>query len=190
MTKTKMKINGKTLVYLVIDMQEGFTREGALANPRATQLIRPMADLLQKEKNNGAVILATQDTHTPDDEEFKMFPPHCVAGTLEHQLVRELWGLPDKIFQKRRFSGFFETQLEEFLRRLGGPQHVLVRMLGVCTDICVLYTTEELRNRGYEVEVLVDHTDTFDIPGHPGDETKAWVLSHMQSVLGAKIVRG
>lgn len=189
-TKKRMKVNGKIVVYMPIDMQDGFVYEGVLANPRAVLLVDPMAAFLREEKKKGAVVFATQDTHEPDDKEFEMFSPHCVAGTSEHQLVRQLWGIPDRIFQKTRYSGFFRTDLEKALQRLGGPNKVLARVMGVCTDICVLHTVAGLRNRDYEVEVYTDLTDTFDVPGHPGDEMKEWALAHMEHILGAKIVGG
>jgi hypothetical protein len=30
--------------------------------------------------------------------------------------------------------------------------------------------------------------ETFDAPGHPGDEVQHWALAHLKGVLGARIV--
>ncbi|GAC1480176.1 MAG: hypothetical protein PVSMB9_04620 [Candidatus Dormibacteria bacterium] len=58
-------------------------------------------------------------------------------------------------------------------------------MVGVCTDICVLHTVADLRNRDYAVVVPADAVETFDGPGHPGDEVQRFALAHMSQVLGA-----
>lgn len=70
------------------------------------------------------------------------------------------------------------------LRRLGPD---VVEVVGVCTDICVLHTIADLRNRHYPVVVRRDMVETCDAPGHDGDEINAFALSHMRDILGAGI---
>ena len=70
--------------------------------------------------------------------------------------------------------------------RAAGPQRVTV--IGVETDICVLHTIADLRNRDYRVVVPARAVETFDGPGHPGDQVQQWALSHLKGVLGATIV--
>jgi nicotinamidase/pyrazinamidase len=88
------------------------------------------------------------------------------------------------LIRKRRYSGFFETDLEDRLRA-ARPEQVTV--VGVCTDICVLHTVADLRNRDYRVVVPASAVETFDSPGHPGDEVQRWSLAHLQGVLGARV---
>ena len=40
------------------------------------------------------LIIFTADTHAPDDLEFKMFPPHCVRGTSDVEIIPELASAP------------------------------------------------------------------------------------------------
>ena len=61
-------------------------------------------------------------------------------------------------------------------------------MVGVCTDICVLHTVADLRNRDYLVTVRSDLVETYDAPGHPAEQINAWALAHMRDVLGARVV--
>jgi nicotinamidase/pyrazinamidase len=101
-----------------------------------------------------------------------------VVDELQPLLARGL------LIRKRRYSGFFETDLEARLSALR-PDRVTV--VGVCTDICVLHTVADLRNRDYPVTVPAGAVDTFDSPGHPGDEIQRFALSHLSGVLGATV---
>jgi nicotinamidase-related amidase len=57
----------------------------------------------------------------------------------------------------------------------------------VCTDICVLHTTADLRNRDLPVTVAVHATATFDGPHHPADAVQEFSLRHLHRVLGARL---
>jgi nicotinamidase-related amidase len=134
----------------------------------------------------GDQIFFTADTHDPKDREFEIFPVHCVRGTPEAEIVPELQPfLKDAtLIRKRRYSAFFETDLESRLKA-ANPQQVT--LVGVCTDICVMHTAADLRNRDYHVVVPADAVATFDGPGHPGDDVQRWSLEHLQGVLGATV---
>jgi nicotinamidase-related amidase len=60
-------------------------------------------------------------------------------------------------------------------------------VVGVCAGICVLHTVADLRNRDYAVTVRGELVETYDAPGHPGDEVKSWSLAHLCDILGARI---
>jgi len=72
--------------------------------------------------------------------------------------------------------------------RLRAAQPEQVTVVGVCTDICVLHTVADLRNRDYRVVVPASAVETFDGPGHPGDEVQRWALAHLKGVLGAHVI--
>jgi nicotinamidase-related amidase len=110
------------------------------------------------------------------------------VGTDEHDLVEELRGFePDAaaVIQKRRYSAFFDTEAEKVLEQLDPDE---VRVIGLCTDICVMHTTSDLRNRDYEVVVRREGCETFNAPGHDNQEVNAWAFRHMENVLGARVV--
>ena len=86
--------------------------------------------------------------------------------------------------RKRRYSGFYGTELEDVLRSLAPD---VVEVVGVCTDICVMHTVADLRNRDYEVIVRRDLVATYDAPGHEGDVIDAFALAHMRDILGARV---
>jgi nicotinamidase-related amidase len=116
-----------------------------------------------------------------------MFPPHCIVGTDEHELVEELRDLePDAaaVIEKHRYSAFFETGLEHVLKELSPDE---VHICGFCTDICVLHTTSDLRNRDYDVVVRSDACETFNAAGHDNREINRWALGHIEKILGARV---
>jgi len=132
---------------LVVDMLRGFLEEGypLYCGQPAREIIPNIRKLLQRETAAGAKIFYVCDRHAPDDLEFEMFPPHCIAGTAETEVIPELAQFPGKIIKKRRYSAFFDTELEEKLGRLK-PDRIIV--CGVLTDICVLHTIAKLTGGG------------------------------------------
>jgi nicotinamidase/pyrazinamidase len=173
-------------VIIVVDMTNAFCRFGALSSPRLDALTAPIRAYLARETAAGAVPIFLVDTHVPDDPEFAMFPPHGVRGSGEDEIVPELeeFAAAGHVVRKSRYSGFFGTELDELLRRLA-PE--LVEVVGVCTDICVLHTVADLRNRHYPVVVRRDLVATFDAASHDGDAIDRFALTHMRDILGARI---
>ncbi len=170
-------------VVLVVDMLRGFLEPGhtLYCGDDARKIIPNVDTLLERERKVGSTILFICDNHTPDDLEFQMFPIHCLKGTEEADVVPELQRFVKRagIISKNRYSGFFNTNLDQRLERLA-PDKVIV--CGVCTDICVLHTASDARNRDYPVEVPTDCVATFDPDAHK------WALNHMEHILGAKLV--
>ena len=167
-------------VVLVIDMLRGFMEEGhpLYCGDEARVIIPDIQALLEREQTQGSTILFLCDHHAPDDLEFKMFPPHCVQGTTEAEVIPELAVYEGEIIPKTRYSAFFKTSLDRRLAELK-PEQIIV--CGVCTDICVCHTVADARNRDYPVEVPVDCVASFDQEAHE------YALKHMEKVLGAKL---
>jgi nicotinamidase/pyrazinamidase len=175
-------------VLIVTDVQEGFTRRGNLASPECTAAIPGIKRIVEEEMSAGTPVVFTKDSHVENDAEFRMFPPHCIVGTPEHDLVEEFQDLEPRaaaVIQKRRYSAFFETELEQVLKDLRPDE---VHIMGFCTDICVLHTTSDLRNRDYDVVVRKDGCETFSSPGHDNKDVNRWALAHIENILGAKVV--
>ena len=169
-----------TNAVLVIDMLRGFFEEGypLYCGDNARHIIPSVQALLEKELAQGSMIFFLCDHHAPDDLEFKMFPPHCIEGTQEAEVIPELTKYRGEIIPKTRYSAFFNTQLDKKFVKLK-PDKLIV--CGVCTDICVCHTVADARNRDYEVEVPIDCVASFDEKAH------RFALEHMEKVLGAKL---
>ena len=167
---------------LVVDMLRGFLEEGypLYCGDASRRIIPQVQKLLEQESARGSRIFFIADNHAEDDAEFKMFPPHCVAGTVESELIPELAEFAGELIPKTRYSGFFKSTLEGKLKELA-PEKLIV--CGVCTDICVMHTVADARLRGYTVEVPADCVASFDENAHQ------FAIDHMGNVLGATIVR-
>src|SRR3972149_1412063 len=168
-------------VVLVVDMLKGFLEDGyaLYCGDSSRKIIPNVRRLLERERAQGSHVIFLCDNHAPDDKEFEMFPPHCIRGTPEAAVVPELADLATEVIPKTRYSGLFGTALEERLRALA-PDKVIV--CGVCTDICVMHTVADARNRDYPVEVPADCVATFDGDAH------RFALQHMEKILGARVV--
>jgi nicotinamidase-related amidase len=165
---------------LVIDMLRGFMEEGypLYCGAGACKIIPEVERVLDAEIRKGSKIFFITDCHAPDDLEFKMFPPHCIEGSIESQVIPELKRFANKTISKQRYSAFYNTELEKELKKLK-PEKIIV--CGVCTDICVMHTVADARNRDYAVEVPADCVASFD------NEAHKWALEHMEKVLGARL---
>ncbi len=169
-------------VVIVADMVKGFLERGypLFCGESARRIIPSVKRLLEREISHGARVLYLCDCHTSDDPEFALFPPHCIEGTPETEIIPELSAYPGEIIPKKYYSGFFDTSLEERLSELH-PDKLIV--CGVCTDICILHTVADARNRNYKVEVPVECVASFNPSAHH------FALEHMEQVLGVKLTR-
>jgi len=171
-----------TRALLVVDMIEDFVREGGAlyCGPSMTRILPVVKREIARSRGAGEPVVYLADNHLPDDAEFAMFPPHAIAGTKGAEIVPELAPLEgDVVIPKRRYSGFFGTDLDITLRERGVDT---LRLVGDCTNICVLYTAADARNLGYAVEVVRDAVTSFDEEAHRN------ALRELEKTLGAKIL--
>jgi len=167
---------------LVIDMLKDFIDEkGALSvGPAGKKIIPFIKETIEKFRQEGYPIIFICDNHEKDDKEFDMFPPHCITQTRGAEIIEDInVNLEDKIIRKRRYSAFFGTDLDLYLREKAVDELYLA---GVCTNICVLYTVEEFCNRDLTVRVYRDGVMSFDTAAHE------FALQQMENVLGAEIL--
>ncbi len=169
---------------IVVDMLRGFLEPGCPLDcgDAARAIIPAVRRKIEEEMARGATVLWVADNHAPDDKEFAIFPPHCIRGTAESEIIPALADLvdPANLLPKTRYSGFFGTDLDARLARLRPD---VVTVVGVCTDICVMHTVADARNRDYAVVVPADCVATFDPDAH------RFALDHMRRVLGAVVSR-
>ena len=169
-------------VVLVVDMVRGFLEEGysLYCGHDARSIIPEVQNLLEKELAKGSSLFYICDTHEPDDLEFQMFPVHCIKGTIESEIIPELREFPGERIDKQRYSGFYDTDLENKLAQIR-PEKVII--CGVCTDICVMHTAADARNRDYHVEIPMSAVATFN------QEASKWAFDHMEQILGVTLLQ-
>lgn len=169
-------------VVIVVDMLRGFLEPGRPLDcgETARAIVPAVRRTIEGEMARGATVLWVADNHAPDDKEFAMFPPHCIRGTAEAEIIPALADLvdPANVLPKTRYSGFYGTDLDARLARLRPD---VITVIGVCTDICVMHTVADARNRDYAVVVPADCVATFDPAAHH------FALDHIRRVLGATV---
>ena len=169
-------------VLIVVDMLVGFMEEGhnLYCGDEARAIIPKVQNLIDVHQNSGSEVIFVCDSHEKDDLEFEMFPVHCVAGTKEADIIPELAKYEGHVLHKKRYSAFYNTDLENMLSVLD-PE--MISICGVCTDICVMHTAADARNRDYRVEVIAETVASFD------ESTHINALTHMESILGVSVIR-
>lgn len=151
----KVELSSARTALLVVDMQNDFVHErGALRVPAAGATVEPIRTLLERARNAKAQVLFTQDWHAPDDPEFRIWPPHCVAGTWGAEIIAELSPQPQEILVKKTtYDPFFRTELERILKEKMVETLVIV---GTVANICVLHAAGSAALRGFKVVVPKD----------------------------------
>jgi nicotinamidase/pyrazinamidase len=174
------EVNHMADVVLVIHMQRCFLEEGRplFCGDKSLQIIPNVRKLLDQQLAQGSTIIFTADTHAPDDEEFQMWPAHCVEGTEGAEIIPELASYPGPRIHSTRYDVFYGTDLEQRLKQLRPEK---IHACGVCTDICVLHTVAGARFRDYRVLVYTDAVATFDEKMHE------FGIKHMKEILGAEL---
>ncbi len=151
-------LDPKRTAVLVVDMLNDFCKDGGkMVLPDCARLYPPQQCLLLAARTVGAPIVFLVDSHRPtlrQDREFLKRTPHCIEGTWGAEIVEELTPQSaDLVVKKRRFSGFFNTDLDLTLRDMMVDQLVIC---GVVTNICVRATVHDAFFHGYQVVVPED----------------------------------
>ena len=166
---------------IIVDMLNDFVDEkGALYCGKGSRDIIPfIMERLQKSRERGDLVVYLKDSHDEKDKEFERFPKHCVEDTWGNEIIPELAPKPgEMVIPKKRFSGFFGTDLENILSSVGVED---VEVVGVCTSICVMDTVGDLANRDYRISVPVKGVADFDPEFHE------FSLKRMKQTYGADV---
>lgn len=177
--------NPNQTAIVVIDMVNGFVKEGPMSSPRIQTIIPPIAHLMRAAKEGAFQLVAFADSHEESSVEFLSYPPHCLCGTAESEIVDELKEIGGyQLIHKASTNGFLEAEFHAWLQ-----EHQMVEnfiLVGDCTDICVeqfaitLKTYFNTINRQSRIIVPVNATETYDLGAHHGDLMHLLALYKMQ----------
>jgi len=186
MGKFKMELNDETTGVVVVDVQGDFTelKNGSLAvQDTDSAYLEKVRFFTKIMKARGLKIFATQDYHPRDHISFYtnndgtnpyeiididgrsqvMWPPHCVMGTPNADLLVET-AFFEAIVKKGcdpkfdSYSGFFDdggaaTGLDEILKSRDLKTLIIY---GLATDYCVKDTAMDALKSGFNVIVIED----------------------------------
>lgn len=167
-------------IFIDIDTQNDFILNGGALTAKAEDIIPALRRITEFAASNGIPILASQDTHTPDDPEFADFPPHCVKGTKGYAKINETT-LPaairismkpeahdwkeetdshkQMIFEKNNLDIFTNPNFEKAVMESGADKYVVY---GIATEYCVKIVVMGLLKRGKKTAVVTDVIKAID----------------------------
>ena len=175
-----MELNKNAAALLVIDAIEAVGEDSLYDPDAATAAYRSaVARAVTACHTAGVPVIFCNDAHVRGlDRELNLWGEHGIAG--ETRIFPEIEvGEGDIIVPKRRYSGFFQTDLDLTLRELGVSTVIAV---GADTNICVLHTLADAYFNNYASVVVTDATMTF-LCG-----TQEGALEHCEKCYGSKLV--
>lgn len=172
---------------IVVDFQNDFCPDGALAVPEGDQILDTVNDLVQEFTERGDLVVYTKDYHPENHTSFAenhpdgMWPPHCVQGTTGAEFYPELLvngptfykGFVTEIDSYSGFGGRLEANnespsLEAFLR---DHEIEAVTVVGLALDYCVKSTALDAQRLGFPTSVVLSGTRAVNV--EPSDGEKA-----------------
>lgn len=150
---------------LVIDMLKDFMPksiypEAKLPVEPAAQIIPEIEDVISHARQKNIPIFYVNDSHEKNDPEFEEWPEHCIEGAEGAEVVPQLKPEEeDTVISKKTYNGFSNPKLEKELKAQRVEKLYIV---GVVTDICVLNTALEAKERGYHVKVIEECVSGLD----------------------------
>ncbi|NLY08587.1 MAG: cysteine hydrolase [Tissierellia bacterium] len=141
-------------VLVVVDMQNDFIN-GSLGTKEAENIVSKVKNTI--ETFEGKVIF-TRDTHEDNylsTQEGKNLPvPHCIKGSYGWEICDDLRTNGAKIIDKHSFGS---KELATYLKELSEKEPIeTIKLIGLCTDICVISNALILKAYLPEVRIIVD----------------------------------
>jgi nicotinamidase/pyrazinamidase len=170
----------RDFIFWEVDTQADFMLPGGhLYVPRAEKLLPNIRRLTDAARQGRVFLVSHGCFHTPDDPEFKIFPPHCVQGTAGAELVPEALTekvarvpnddsakLPEDLstfqqilLEKQTLNIFESRHADALVQRLGSRAEFVV--FGVVTEYCVSFAVKGLLERGRRVALVTDAIETL-----------------------------
>ena len=190
----KEKLEKVRDLLIVVDMVNGFVREGAMASQNIEHIIPRIERLVNSYLEDDKMVTFIKDTHDMDCREFKRYPVHCVRGTKEAELVDELkkYEKMSLVYEKNSTSAIFPEGLLDDIKQMKNLRRVVIT--GCCTDICVMNLAIPLQcyfdqeNRDIEIVIPEDAVETYDAPNHKADEWNEMAYKFFEQS-GIKLVK-
>ena len=157
----------KKPILLVIDMLNDFLNPWI--GPRRDQLIAATNELVQIIRKASRPVIWVRQEFEPDLHDA--FPemrakriPITIRGTQGAQIVSQLEVSPsDSTIIKKRYSAFFNTDLDKILLRFNPDTLVLA---GINTHACIRTTAIDAYQRDWPVVLATDCIDSYDSEHH------------------------
>lgn len=154
---------------LVVDMQRYFLEPGASGfTPGAPPILDNIRQLIGRFRDRGLPVIYSRHMHRDLEIDGGMmvewWGDHIMEGTPESEIHPDIAPKPnDKVVSKHRYSAFYETDLESFLRNRSVTDLVIT---GVMTNLCCESTARDAFYRDFRVFFLLDATGAMSEAFH------------------------
>jgi nicotinamidase-related amidase len=154
---------------LVIDMLNDFFVQQANLAAQRSRLVTAINDLIDGMRQRGHEIIWVRQGFRQDlSDAFRDVKergtPITIEGTEGSEVLRELNRLQtDLTIRKKRYSAFFETNLDE---HLASARLDFVVVCGINSHACVRMTAIDAYQRDYRVIVASDCVASYDTEHH------------------------
>lgn len=142
---------------LIVDMVKDFTDpEGLVFYPANREILPKIKEVLDECRKKEVLIVFLQHCNRPGkpDRKAASMRPNCVEGSGGEDIDPMLPVLDtDYVIKKRRYSGFFGTDLDLVLRENGISNVIIV---GTKTNCCIRATVTDAFNLDYVPYVISD----------------------------------
>lgn len=140
---------------IIVDMLEDNLGQHRTGLREEEKIIEPMRDFLKKCRGLSFPVIFACDSFLKEDFIFKgRMKPHAIRGTRGTAPVADLEPEErDIVLEKRRFSAFFKTDLDQTLRTLNVDT---VAVGGINTHFCVLATAFDAVCHDFFTVILED----------------------------------
>ena len=158
---------------LIIDMVKDYLdpRRNLKITPFARAIVDPIKRLAAAFRESGWPVIFSTDAYKEDDFIFMgKMKPESLTGTEGAEVIDELEKQESDLWlPKPRFSAFFHTGLEKYLRE---RKVTLCAVAGVATPFCVLTTAIDAICYDFKSVIMADcsaalseriHNDTLDL---------------------------
>lgn len=143
---------------LVIDMLKDFLT-GSLKCDRCLKIVPNIKKLIEEARKRDIPVIYICDSHLPSDKELELWGPHAMSGSEGSRVIDELAPKEgDIVIRKRRYSGFYGTDLDLALRELNINTLILT---GIHTHICIQHTAADAFFRAYKIIIPKNCTEAL-----------------------------
>ncbi len=193
------------MAILVIDMLNDFVKGGYNSGAyceRGKNIVPRIKEVIKNAVDKGVPVIYCSDAHRKSDTELTRnhgrWGDHAMEGSEGAQIIKELpskgmltfhrgGSLDAKLdltghslfnVEKGTYSGFYETALDQVLRRLNVST---IYITGLDTNICDTHTSAGAFFRGYNIVIIKDCVDACTQEDHERG------LKNLEFSYGAKL---
>lgn len=162
----KFKFNPENSALIILDMQKYFLSKNSHAFiPSAFAIVPGIKKLINEYELTNSPIIFTRHINNFQNARLmaKWWKDLIKEENPLSEIIDELDVSCGKVLKKSQYDAFYDTPLEELLKKKGINQIVIC---GVMTNLCCETTARSAFMRGFEVFFTIDGTATYNEKFH------------------------